>query len=205
MTHTRMYLLRHGQVEGFEEKRYNGQGDVLLTDLGRAQYQRLAERLADQAIAAVYTSDLARCLDGARILAARHGLDPIPRPELRELNIGHWEGKTWSELQARYPDEWQARLNDLVNYRVPHGESTLDMARRVRPVIRELVGRHRGEEIVVVGHGGLNRVILLDAIGAPLDRLFSVEQTYGCLNIVDYYPDGISVVKLLNGCAAGEN
>jgi alpha-ribazole phosphatase/probable phosphoglycerate mutase len=51
----------------------------------------------------------------------------------------------------------------------------------------------------VVGHGGVNRVILLDVIGAPLDRLFHIEQDFGCLNVIDYYPDGASVVALLNG------
>ncbi len=199
MSHTRIYLVRHGQVEGFEEKRYNGQADVSLTALGRIQYQQLAERLKEKPLAAVYSSDLSRCLLGAHLLAEPHGLTPVPRAELRELNIGHWEGQTWKELQARYPDEWQARLTDLENYRVPGGESTRDMAERALPVIRQLAERHRGEEILVVGHGGLNRVILLDAIGAPLNRLFYIEQNFGCLNIIDYYADGIGVVKLLNG------
>jgi alpha-ribazole phosphatase/probable phosphoglycerate mutase len=56
-----------------------------------------------------------------------------------------------------------------------------------------------GEEVVVVAHGGVNRVILLDAIGAPLESLFSIEQDFGCLNSIDYYKDGNSVVRLLNG------
>jgi alpha-ribazole phosphatase/probable phosphoglycerate mutase len=63
----------------------------------------------------------------------------------------------------------------------------------------EIVAAHPGEEVLVVGHGGVNRVILLDAIGAPLDRLFHIEQDFGCLNVIDYYPDGASVVALLNG------
>ncbi|BCR03734.1 alpha-ribazole phosphatase [Desulfuromonas versatilis] len=199
MSHTRIYLVRHGQVEGFEEKRYNGQADVALTALGHDQYRQLAGRLAAKPLAAVYSSDLSRCLEGARLLAEPHGLVPEAFAELRELNIGHWEGQTWKELQARYPAEWQARLADLENYRVPGGESARDMAERALPVIRQLAERHRGQEILVVGHGGLNRVILLDVIGAPFKRLFHIEQNFGCLNIIDYYADGIAVVKLLNG------
>lgn len=199
MSHTRIYLVRHGQVEGFENKRYNGQGDVPLTDQGQAQFEMLRMRLEKKEIAAVYSSDLSRCSIGARVLAAPFGHEPLLRPELRELHIGDWEGRTWQELQAHYPDQWKARLQDIVHYRVPGGESLFDMSRRVRPVVKEIVAAHQGREVIIVGHGGVNRVILLDAIGAPLDRLFHIEQDYGCLNIIDYYADGISVVKLLNG------
>ncbi|WP_305045430.1 alpha-ribazole phosphatase [Geoalkalibacter sp.] len=196
---TRLYLIRHGQVEGFGNKRYNGQADVALTPFGRQQSEALAARLAERPLAAVYSSDLSRCVYAAQCLAAAQGLQPMLLPEVRELHIGAWEGRTWQELQDAYPEEWQARLKDLVNYRVPGGESLAEMAARVRPAVRELVERHRGADIALVGHGGVNRVILLDAIGAPLTQMFAVEQDYGCLNIIDYFTDGNAVVKLLNG------
>jgi alpha-ribazole phosphatase/probable phosphoglycerate mutase len=196
---TRIYLVRHGQVEGHEEKRYNGQTDVCLTALGEAQFAALSERMRGEKIGAVYSSDLSRCLNGARLLAQPHGLQPVPCPSLRELNMGKWEGITWQDLKQFYPEEWQARLNDICNYRAPGGENLLDVVGRVRPQMQQIIERHRGEEVVVVAHGGVNRLIVLDAVGAPLERLFSVEQNYGCLNIIDYFADGISVVKLVNG------
>lgn len=196
---TRIYLIRHGQVEGHEERRYNGQTDVALTDLGVEQYHQLKDRLGDSRISACYSSDLTRCRTGAEIICGQFAIQPVFRPELRELNIGIWEGLTWQEIQSRWPEEWQARLNDLVNYRVPRGENLLDVDARVMPVVREVVERHRGQEILLVGHGGVNRVILLHAIGAPLANMFNIEQNYGCLNIIDYYPDGRATVKLLNG------
>lgn len=199
MQRTRIYLIRHGQVAGYEEKRYNGHADVLLTAEGEAQFGLLQLRLKKKSISAVYSSDLVRCRSGAQLLAASHDLEVQVDAQLRELNIGDWEGKTWSELQAQYPQEWQARLDDIVNYQVPQGESLSDLAARVRPVIARIVAAHCGEEVVVVAHGGVNRVILLEAIGAPLDRLFAIEQSYGCLNIIDYYADGNAVVQLLNG------
>jgi len=199
MKRTRIYLVRHGQVEGHEQMRYNGQADVGLTPEGEAQFGLLQMRLRNKNFGAVYSSDLKRCREGARLLGSSHGLEPVLREELRELHIGEWERKTWQELQAEYPEEWQARQEDIVNYRVPGGESLREMAERVRPVIREIVEAHSGEEVLVVAHGGVNRVVLLDAIGAPLDRLFHIEQDFGCFNILDYYEDGIAVVKLLNG------
>ncbi|BCS55226.1 alpha-ribazole phosphatase [Geobacter sp. SVR] len=195
---TRIHLLRHGQVAGYDQPRYNGQTDVALTDLGIEQYHRLKDHLAERPISACYTSDLTRCRTGADIICSRLGIEPVPRHELRELNIGIWEGLSWQEITERWPDEWQARLADLVNYRVPNGENLLDVEARVMPVITEILDRHRGQEVLVVGHGGVNRIILLNAIGAPLKSAFNIEQNYGCHNIIDYYVDDRTTVKLLN-------
>jgi alpha-ribazole phosphatase len=197
--HTRIHLVRHGQVVGHDQKRYNGQTDVALTDLGVEMYHCLKDRLAHAPVSACYTSSLTRCVTGADIICQQFGIEPVKRDEIRELNIGIWEGLTWQEIQSRWPREWQARLADLVNYRVPQGENLLDVEARVMPVISEIIDRHQGQEVLVVGHGGVNRVILLNAIGAPLVGMFNIEQNYGCYNIIDYYADGRATVKLLNG------
>ena len=196
---TRIYLIRHGEVEGAETPRYNGHADVPLSERGISQYHRLKERLATTRITACYTSDLSRCAAGAEIIGARLGLTPVRERNLRELDIGLWEGKSWAELMAEYPLEWRARLADMANYRAPQGESLTDLSSRVMPVVKGIANRHTGEEVLVIAHGGTNRVILLNAIGAPLSSLFKIEQDYCCINIVDYYTDGLSVVKLLNG------
>lgn len=196
---TRIHLLRHGQVCGFEDKRYNGQADVALTALGIEQTQAYAECLKDIPLTAVYSSDLTRSAFGARLLAADHGLTPLQDERLRELHIGAWEGLTWCEIKQRWPGEWQARLDDLVRVAPPAGESLQQLAARVRLVLAELLEKHRGEEIALVAHGGVNRVILLDAIGAPLTQMFHIEQGYGCRNIIDYFSDGYTTVQLLNG------
>lgn len=104
-----------------------------------------------------------------------------------------------SEIQETRPAEWAARLTDLEHFRAPGGESPRDLAARVLPALKEIVERHRGEEVLVIAHGGVNRIILMDAIGAPLSSMFSVEQRYCCMNVIDYYADGNAVVKLVNG------
>jgi alpha-ribazole phosphatase/probable phosphoglycerate mutase len=199
MQRTRIYLVRHGQVEGHEEKRYNGQVNVALTQLGRAQSDRICDCLLKIKLDAVYSSDLDRSRYCAELIAAAHDLTIHTEESLRELHIGDWEGRTWAELQEAYPDDWQARLQDLVNFQVPGGESLQDAADRIRPTIRKILSSHTGGDIALVAHGGVNRIVLLDAIGATLDKAFSIEQDYGCLNIIDYFADGKSVVRLLNG------
>jgi len=196
---TRIYLIRHGEVEGAGVPHYNGHADVALSERGISQYHGLRQRLSGFDIKACYSSDLSRCATGAGIICEQFGIEPVLKKELRELNIGIWEGMTWADIMEKYPKEWHSRLADLVNYRVPEGENLLDLAARALPEIREIVARHRGEEVLVVGHGGMNRTVLLDAIGAPLSSLFNIEQSYGCLNIIDYYEDGKRTVSLLNG------
>jgi alpha-ribazole phosphatase/probable phosphoglycerate mutase len=198
MQRTRLFLIRHGQVEGFEAKRYNGQKNVALTNHGRQQLETVAARLAGVPLDAVWSSDLDRCRYGAEQLAGPRGLDVVYREGLREVHAGVWEGLTWEELQDRYPTEWQARLDDIVHYRIPDGESFHDAARRVRPELARLLAAHPGENVALVAHGGVNRIVLLDALGAPLDGVFCLEQDYACLNVIDYFADGYRTVRLMN-------
>ena len=193
---TRIHLVRHGEVE---RSCYNGQFDVPLTPRGMDQFHELKPRLDPGRISACYTSDLSRTMRGGEILGAYLGVEPVPLRELRELNCGAWEGLSMTQVQSTRPHEWAARLADLVNFRAPGGESLRDLAARVLPALTGIVERHQGEEVLVVAHGGVNRVILLDAIGAPLGSMFSIEQKYCALNIVDYYADGNRVVQLING------
>jgi len=196
---TRIHLVRHGEIAGGGVFRYNGQTDVPLTPRGVEQYHLLAERLKERPIAACYSSDLSRCLQGAEILCRSWGIRPSLCPELRELSFGTWEGMTWEELADRYPLEWQARMDDFVGYRPPGGENLLDLRDRAIPLLSRIAERHREQELLVVAHGGVNRIILLDALGAPPSSMFRIEQDFGCLNIIDYYADGNPVVTLLNG------
>ena len=107
---TRIYLIRHGQVVGHEQRRYNGHADVALTEYGISQYQQLRERLKDEGINACYSSDLSRCATGAEIICEQLRISPRLDARLRELNIGIWEGMTWSDIVTKYPQEWHARL-----------------------------------------------------------------------------------------------
>jgi alpha-ribazole phosphatase/probable phosphoglycerate mutase len=198
MERTRLFLIRHGQVEGHEAKRYNGQKNVPLTGHGRRQLDEVAARLAGVPLDAVWSSDLDRCRYGAERLAAVRALPVVCREPLRELHAGDWEGLTWDELQRLYPTEWQARLTDIVNYRIPGGESFLDAAQRVLPELDRLLAAHPGENVALVAHGGVNRIILLDALGAPLERVFCLEQDYACINVIDYFADGYRTVRLMN-------
>ena len=198
LTATRLYLVRHGRVAAGHTDRYHGHNDIGLSPQGLQQFEDLAAQLAATPLAGVYSSDLTRTITGAEIISRGRNLTPQAIPEFREVNFGSWEGLTFAEIMAEYPAELEERFRDLANFRIPGGESLKDVRARALPKLQELLARHANESFLLVAHAGLNRAILSEAMGLPLDHLFRLDQNYGCLNIIDYFPD-LAVVRLLNG------
>ncbi len=195
----RLYLARHGQVEGYENFPIYGHTDVELTDVGRIQMEALAERLRHTRINAVFSSDLKRSHVGAKIIGRHHDVPVLAVPELREMSFGAWEGLTLGEVQERFPGELIEREKDLAGYRMPGGGECLKaFSRRILSCIEEIFHEREGENLLVVAHGMVNRVILSDALGMDFSRIFALHQAYGCLNIIDYFSDA-SLVRLVNG------
>ena len=195
---TRLYLVRHGQVVNFSEGTYTGHKDVDITELGVRQMEAVAKRLRDKNLTGVYCSDLIRAKRGAEIIAAEHSLRPEAYSTMRELNIGLWEGLTPEETEAQFPGALDKRRKRLDDYRIPGGESIRDLSKRVIPTLKGILDANYGGNIVLVAHGGVNRVIFADAMNLALKYFYSLEQDYGCLNIIDYFSD-CAVIKLMNG------
>jgi broad specificity phosphatase PhoE len=184
---TRLYFVRHGATQLTAEDRFSGATGVDLSDEGRAQVRRLAERLADHKIAAIYVSPLGRTVETAQILARPHGLDPTVRDGLREISHGRWEGLTRREVEERYADEYAAWEEDPFTFAPKDGESGLSVLARALPVVREIVVAHRDQVVMVVSHKATLRLILSSLLGFDArgyrDRL---DQSPACLNVVDF-------------------
>jgi alpha-ribazole phosphatase/probable phosphoglycerate mutase len=199
---TRLYLVRHGQVAEGHAHRYHGHNDVGLSPQGVRQLEELAAQLGAVSLAGVYASDLARAWLGAEIISRDRDLAPQAVPEFREIHFGAWEGLSFEEIAGRYPEDLKARFRDLASFRIPGGESLMEVQARALPRVKELLKQHAGQAFLVVAHAGVNRIILSAALGLSLERLFHLDQNYGCLNIIDYFPD-LAVVRLLNGGVNG--
>ncbi|MEX2645394.1 MAG: histidine phosphatase family protein [Gaiellaceae bacterium] len=148
---TRIILARHGETDWNLERRWQGHSDRPLNETGRAQAEELAEQLAGEPIAAVYSSDLVRAHETARIVAARLGLDVVAVPGLRERRFGSWEGLRDVEVEHRFPDA----------HGPPDGETREEMLRRVLESLEAIAAAHAGETVLVVCHGGPIRAALL--------------------------------------------
>lgn len=184
---TRLYLVRHGATQLTAENRFSGAVGVDLSDEGRRQAQHLAARLADDKLAAIYASPLSRTLETAAILAQPHGLTPHHRDGLREISHGRWEGLTRQEVEAQFPGEYEAWEADPFTFAPEGGESGLSVLARALPVIREVVVKHEGQNVLVVSHKATLRLLISSLLGFDArgyrDRL---DQAPACLNILDF-------------------
>lgn len=184
---TRLYLIRHGATPLSTEDRFSGAANVFLSEEGHTQVKQLAQRLADDDIAAIYTSPLDRTMDTARIIAEPHGLMPIARDGLREISHGHWESMTRKEVEEKFQDEYMAWESDPFTFAPDGGESGISVLARALPVIREIVVTHKDKNIAVVSHKATIRLILSSLLGFDergyRDRL---DQAPACLNILDF-------------------
>lgn len=184
---TRVYLVRHGATQLTAENRFAGAVGVDLSEEGRGQVRSLAERLARDHIAAVYTSPLSRTVETAEILAGPHGLAPIREDGLREIGHGRWEGLTRREVEERFPGEYETWEADPFTFAPEGGETGLAVLARALPVIRRIVVSHEGSTVLVVSHKATLRLMLASLLGMDArgyrDRL---DQSPACLNVVDF-------------------
>ena len=195
---TRLYLARHGETTTSSEFRYVGHMDVDITENGVEQMKNLRDRLMNEEINVLFCSDLLRSRKGAQIIGSIHDIEPIAHADFREINLGIWEGLTREEIIAKFPEDYNNRLQDLAYTGIQNGESFKDLQVRVMKKLNLILDEWMGKNVVLLAHGGVNRVILFDALHLDLQLLPRIDQDYGCLNIIDYYADG-PVVKLVNG------
>jgi len=167
---TTVYLVRHGETEGSEVKRYKGSVDVPLSENGAEQIRRAAVFIrrhlkdaapsrhlsylkdvhgdaggptdADYGLSAVYCSPLSRALKSAEIIAGPYGLAPIVLPDLRERSFGAWENMTFSEIKEKYPEEFAAWASNPLRFSPVGGENTLEVRDRVVRALDDIMGDH---------------------------------------------------------------
>lgn len=188
-----IYLLRHGEVLKVPGgRRYIGRTDLSLSDTGMRQAEQWQHFFTTVDLKAVFCSDLQRSEQTARTVARGHGLEVTPLAELRELDLGSWEGLLFEEIRSSQSEAYALRGKDPGGFRPPSGESFGDLHARVVPVVEAIASRHSGS-ILIVGHAGVNRVLLCHALGMPLNHLFRIDQDYGALNVIRLDGDGVRV------------
>lgn len=195
MGKVKFYLVRHGKIGLDNQKRYIGQSDWELNQEGYQQVKKLQQALKEIHLTQIYCSSLRRTQQTAGILAMDRGLKPFVLPELCEINMGQWEGETFMAIQEKYPQEFLRRGEDVANFRPPEGESFADLQRRVVPVFQQIADRSK-DNILMIGHAGVNRVILAHVLGLPLAQIFRFKQDYACLNVISYDGQSFNLEKM---------
>jgi broad specificity phosphatase PhoE len=194
---TRLWLIRHAEVERRYQKTFGGRIDMDLSPRGRTQARTLAEHLCDKTFDAVYASPMKR-VQQTLAPALKAGLPaPAILPGLREVDFGDWTGHDWFAVQKKFgvhPYDW---LHEITRGTVPRGESAIDFRARVEPCLFTILDEHPGGNVAVFCHGGVIRMILSILLDLPLPKTNSFDIEYTSITRVVLRPH-LNEVELLN-------
>jgi len=165
---TRICIIRHGETDWNVEKRIQGHTDIPLNVTGQAQALAMAFNAAHHRFNAIYSSDLVRALETARVLAQREDLEVRCLPQLRERHFGLFQGLTAAQGAEHHPEAYAHYMARDPDYDFGTGESLRRFAERVGDVIDWLVRHHSGQTIAAVSHSGVLDVVYRRATGRPL-------------------------------------
>ena len=160
---TTILLARHGETDWNREGRFQGHADPPLNRTGRAQAVDLSVALMAEQLAAVYSSPLRRALETADVVAASHGLEPVPLDDLREVDVGSWSGLTRAEVEERFPAQFARWVDYSEGWE--DGETYEEMGRRAVDALLRVAAAHDGERVLAVTHGGPIRATFAFADG----------------------------------------
>ncbi len=198
---TRILLARHGETEWNKIGRVQGWTDIGLSANGEAQAERLAERLQKTNLVAVYSSELSRAVQTATPIAARHHLEVQTLLGLREKGYGLWEGLTREDLERDWAERWhQYHTLRVLETVVPQGETWPEVCLRTAEALQFILAAHPGadETVLLVGHGGSARALVLEALQAPLPTLLRLHLDNASLSRLDFAALSDSRVVFLN-------
>ncbi|HYJ68700.1 MAG TPA: bifunctional RNase H/acid phosphatase [Nocardioidaceae bacterium] len=209
-TPTALILLRHGVTAHTVGKMFSGSSgaDPKLNAEGKAQATRAADWLRrwrslatdaqlNDTIAAVHSSPLRRCRETAEIVGKRLGISIGVDDDLVETDFGEWDGRTYPEVQERWPDEFTAWIGSTA-VAPPGGEPIDRVAERAGGALHRLIDKYPGQTVVVVSHVTPMKMILRETLQAPMDVIHHLHVAPASLSIVAWWPDGVSAVKLFS-------
>ncbi|AUH70258.1 MULTISPECIES: histidine phosphatase family protein [Gordonia] len=200
---TRIVLLRHGQTALSVDRRYSGRGNPELTALGRAQASAAGERIGGGGLGridAVLSSPLVRAMDTATAAAERLGAEVEVCDGLIETDFGAWEGLTFGEAARRDPEVHGRWLADA-DVAPPGGESFAQVQERIAATREDIVARFPGRTVLAVSHVTPIKSMLRQALTVGPELLFRLHLDLASISVVEFFPDGGSVVRLVNDTA----
>jgi 2,3-bisphosphoglycerate-dependent phosphoglycerate mutase len=192
---TRIVAIRHGETAWNVDTRIQGQLDVGLNATGRWQAERVGAALADEPIAAIYSSDLLRAWDTALSISQASGINLQTHEGLRERGFGLFEGKTFQQIELQWPEaavRWRKREPDYA----PEGggESLLAFRSRITGVVDALAAQHAGTQIVLVAHGGVMDILYRAATRQEIQSPRTWALGNAAINRLLWTPQGLSLV-----------
>jgi probable phosphoglycerate mutase len=197
----RLFLVRHGETEANRLGLALGRDDVPLNERGLRQAEQVARALADEPLAAVYSSPLQRALYMARAVAAPHDLPVQIEERLIEMDIGEADGLTLAEVGSRYPGLLEAWVSkEGPTQPMPGGERLVDVQERAWSAAQELAARHGDETVAAVTHNFVILSVLVRVLGMELAQFRRLRLSVAALSVVDFLPARVTLVRMNDTC-----
>jgi broad specificity phosphatase PhoE len=193
-------LVRHGETLWNEKQLLQGRTDVALCDKGREQARILSSSLTPIPIFSIYSSPLSRALETAEIIGLPHKITPKADDGFVEINFGDWEGKSHEALRREVPEQYERWIINPKGVTVRGAERLDDAQTRVIQSLESIIKENEGRVVLIVGHGGINRILLLTLLQADLGAFWRIRQDTTCVNLIEF-SDGMPRVNLMN-CTA---
>ena len=202
----KLLLTRHGQTDWNVAQRFQGQSDVPLNEIGRQQANALADRLSAQPIDIVYSSDLLRAMETAKMIMQKSGYKPDLHLDtrLREMNFGAWEGLTYKEIKQSDPAALAAWKADVSTTAAPNGETLNQLSARVQSFINDLRAQYTDQTILIVAHGGVLQTLICLALNLLPMMYWQFHVSPASLSEISFYPAG-AILNLLNDTSHLQN
>ena len=195
-----IYLLRHGETEYGKEKIYLGHTDCELSKEGFEQAKYLGEIFSTNGIIidSIFSSDLKRCKNTIKLAFPER--DVIYFPELREINMGKWDGLTFNEVKNKYAEDYKNRIKNIARFKPPNGESFSECQKRASSTLNYIINSTKGN-IAICSHAGFIRTLLCSLLNKDLTEMFEIKQSYGCINIIsfdenNFFVEGIDLISI---------
>ena len=191
---TRVLAIRHGETDWNVGGRIQGQLDIPLNAMGEWQVHRLALAVADEDIAAIYSSDLLRALETAQAVARGSGRSIVTDVGLRERGFGSFEGLSYAEINERWPAEAERWRKRDPSFGAPGGETLEQFFERSIATATRLAALHPGQTIALVSHGGVMDCLYRAASRVALDAPRSWQLGNASINRLLYTPQGFTLI-----------
>ncbi len=194
---TRLFLIRHGQSEWNKLNMIQGQKNTVLTDFGKKQALSIGNRLINEDIDIIYTSDLARAYTTAKIISDVIHKPLISSEFLREISFGPWEGLSIQEIQEKYRDEYSIWLKEPHKLNIDGVETLKILQARAMKYIEHIINENKGKNIAIVSHGAILKTLILGLLGIEISHYKNISLSNVSLSIIEFR-DYNRVLTLLN-------
>jgi probable phosphoglycerate mutase len=197
---TRLFIIRHGETLWNEERRAQGIQDIVLSEKGKIQAECFANRLKEENIDFIYSSDLSRAYETAKILGNKINKPVHVISDIREMNFGKWEGLTIDDIKLKYQDTYNIWRNTPHIAQIPGAETMLQVQERAMKGVYNIIKKHPNKNIVLVSHGVAIKTIIFGLLDIDLSNYKKIRQDNTAINIIDFKEDYNVLVKLNDTC-----